>query len=79
MAKIEYERIEYADGEISYHKFVHKLRVNGKSTQKMRLSGFCFRLPTESYISRPTKTTVTKEEYDEAYKKRVIWKDEENQ
>jgi len=74
---IEYEKIEYTDGEISYHKSFYKLRAGGKSIQKVRMTGFCARLPTKIHISKPKKTIVTKQEYEEAYAKRIIWKDVE--
>jgi len=75
MTEIEYERIEYTDGEISYHKSMYKLRAGGKSMQKVSMTGFCARLPTGIHLGKPKKIVVTKEEYDEAYSKRVIWKD----
>lgn len=74
MSEIEYERVDYSDGEISYHKSMYKLRAGGKSIQKVHVTGFCFRLPTKISISKPKKTVVTKAEYDEAYAKRVVWK-----
>lgn len=79
MRKFEYEKIEYSDGEISYHKFVYKLRIGSKKTYKFRLGGFCARLPTNAGTFKPKKTAVTKAEYREAYAKRVIWEDVKSQ
>lgn len=75
MREFEYEKIEYTDGEISYHKFAYKLRAGGKSMQKFRVGGFCARLPIKTGAAKPKKTAVTKAEYREAYAKRVIWED----
>ncbi len=77
MNEIEYERLDYPDGEITYRKSMYKLRAGGESIQKVRMTGFCFRLPSTVNISKPKITVVTQEEYDSAYEKRVIWKSDE--
>ncbi len=73
MAKIQYERVEHNDGEISYHRSICELRASGKSIKKIRMSGFCARLPIPGYASKAKKMVVTKQEYYEAYAKRVTW------
>lgn len=79
MREFEYEKIEYTDGEISYHKFVYKLRIGSNKKHKFRIGGFCARLPMKAGVAKPKKTSVTKAEYREAYAKRVIWEDVNNQ
>jgi hypothetical protein len=74
MNEIEYERLDYPGGEISYRKSMYKLRAGGDSIQKVHMTGFCFQFPLTINISKPKITIVTQEEYNSSYEKRVIWK-----